>query len=559
MTTTRIIRNSKVGMLLALCCVFVSAFPQNTDELRPVSKTYAITNINIVQAPGRVVSMGTLVIKDGLILSVGKNVAIPANAIIIKADSMYAYAGFIDGLSQTGVTKPKEESERPKDRSNPPDNLAGITPQVDVRNFLNASDKGIQDLRAIGFTTAQVVPHGQMLPGNGAIILLGGASADEMVLVSNSSFYSQLTGASRMYPSTTIGVMAKYRQLYRQAALSHGYAGVYASNRSALERPTTDRVLQAFYPVIEGRQPVLFKSEKVLETQRVLTLKKDLGFSLIIGDLKEGWDIIADIKASNAKVFLSLDLPDKIKEEKKDEKTDAVKSNAEKEALEKRKEEFINKYTAQAASFQKAGLTFGFSTLSAKTKDIQSNLRRMIEAGLTEDQALAALTTSPAQLLGLSDRMGSIDAGKMANIVISDKPYFSEKAKVRYVFVDGLPTKYEVKETKKSDPNVKVDIGGNWSMKTETPQGDTEGKVIFKKEGGRYVGTISGGRLPGEIALDVVELEGNKLRFTYTVTFSGQTMTVECAGTVEGGFFTGSASIGQFGSFPMEGTKDPKN
>lgn len=559
MATHRIISNSKAGMLLALWCVSVSAFPQNIDELRPVSKTYAITNINIVQAPGRMVSMGTLVIKDGLILSVGKNVPIPANAIIIKADSMYAYSGFIDGLSNVGVTKPKEESERPKDRSNPPDNLAGITPQLDVRNFLDATDKGVQDLRAIGFTTAQVVPYGQMLPGNGAIILLGGASADEMVLVSNSSFYSQLTGASRMYPGTTIGVMAKYRQLYRQAVLSLGYAGMYASNRSALERPTTDRVLQAFYPVIEGRQPVLFKSEKVLETQRVLTLKKDLGFSLIIGDLKEGWDIIGDIKASNAKVFLSLDLPEKIKEGKKDEKTDAVKSNVEKEALEKRKEEFIDKYTAQAASFQKAGLTFGFSALSAKTKDIHSNLRRMIEAGLTEDQALAALTTSPAQLLGLSDRMGSIDVGKMANIVISDKPYFSEKAKVRYVFVDGLPTKYEVKETEKGDPNVKVDIGGNWSMKTETPQGDTEGKVMFRKEGDRYVGTISGGRLPDEVALDVVELEGNKLHFAYTVTFGGQTMTVECNGTVEGGFFTGTASIGQFGSFPMEGTKNPKN
>ena len=559
MIRQRFIRDSKGIMALALCCVFGLAFSQNPDALRPVSKTYAITNINIVQAPGRTVSMGTLVVKDGLILSVGKNVSIPADAIIIPADSMYAYAGFIDGLSNTGVTKPKEESERPKDRSNPPDELAGITPQLDVRNFLNANDRNIEDMRAVGFTAAHVVPYGQMLPGNGAIILLGGSSSDEMVLVNNASFYSQLEGASRMYPNTTIGVMAKYRQLYRQAAISNSYAGMYASNRSSLERPTTDRVLEAFYPVIEGRQSVMFKSEKVLETQRVLTLKKDLGFSLLIGNLKEGWDIIGDIKASNAKVFLSLDLPDKMKDEKKDDKTDAVKSSTEKEALEKRKEEFIIKYTSQAASFQKAGLVFGFSTMSAKAKDIHANLRRMIEAGLTEDQALAALTTSPAQLLGLSDRMGSIDVGKIANIVISDKPYFSEKVKVRYVFVDGTLSKYEVKETKKGDPNAKVEIGGNWSMKTETPQGDTEGKVVFTKDGGRYSGTISGGRLPSAIPLDDITLEGNKLHFTYTVTFGSQTMTIECDGTIEGESFSGTASIGEFGSFPMEGTKDPNN
>jgi hypothetical protein len=96
-------------------------------------------------------------------------------------------------------------------------------------------------------------------------------------------------------------------------------------------------------------------------------------------------------------------------------------------------------------------------------------------------------------------------------------------------------------------------------MTTETPQGDSEGKVNFKKDGDIYTGTIAGGRLPGEITLDVVELDGNKLHFTYTVSFGGQTMTVECDGTIEGETFTGTASIGQFGSFPMEGPKDPKN
>jgi hypothetical protein len=431
------------------------------DELAPVTRTYAITNVNIIQAPGRKIDMGTVVMKDGLILSVGKNVSIPPDAIVIKADSMYVYAGFIDGLSRAGVVKPKEEErgQRPKDPGNPKPEEAGITPQNEVRPSLSPSEKSIEELRNIGFTTAHVVPYGGMMPGNGSIILLGGKSADEMVLVNKSSFYSELTPSRGVYPGTVMGVMAKYRELYRQASLSRAYENSYASNRNGIARPATDRVLEALYPVVDKRQSVLFKAERVVDAQRVLTLQTDLGFSLMLAELKEGWDIMNKIKAANAKVFLSLDIPedkDKKEEPKKDDKKkdDSKKeepkkeepkkdeelktaTKEEKEALEKRKAEFMAKYVGQAATFQKAGMKFGFSTLSAKPANIQSNLRRMIAAGLPEDAALASLTTTPAELLGLSDRLGSVDNGKIANLVISDKPYFNEKAKVRYVFVEG--------------------------------------------------------------------------------------------------------------------------
>jgi hypothetical protein len=267
--------------------------------------------------------MGTVVMKDGLIVSVGKNVSIPADAIVIKADSMYVYAGFIDGLSRVGVIKPKEEQgqqQRPKDPGNPKPEEAGITPQADVRSSLDPTEKSIDELRNIGFTAAHVVPYGGMMPGNSALILLTGTSPDKMVLVNKSSFYSELSPARRMYPGTVMGVMAKYRELYRQAAQSRAYENTYAANRSGIQRPTTDRVLESLYPVIDKRQSVLFKAEKVMDAQRVLTLQSDLGFSLILAELKEGWDIVNKVKASNAKVFLSLDLPEEKKEEAKDKK-----------------------------------------------------------------------------------------------------------------------------------------------------------------------------------------------------------------------------------------------
>ena len=182
----------------------------------------------------------------------------------------------------------------------------------------------------------------------------------------------------------------------------------------------------------------------------------------------------------------------------------------------------------------------------------------MIRAGLTEDALLAALTTTPAQLLGLSDRMGTVDNGKMANLVITDKSYFNEKAKVRYVFVDGVMYKMEIKEAKKSDGTTKVEIEGSWSTTTQSPQGNSEGKLTFKKDGSGYTGTISGGRRPAPVDLKDISLDGATLTFNYSLNFGANPVKVEVELTVDGDTLKGTATVGTFGSFPMDGTKDPK-
>jgi hypothetical protein len=343
---------------------------------------------------------------------------------------------------------------------------------------------------------------------------------------------------------------------------------MYATNRTGLARPATDRILEAFYPVIDKKLPVLFEADKFLETQRAFTLQNDLGFNIMLGDLKEGWDAIPKIKSSGAKVFLSLDLPEEKKDEKKDakdKKSEAKKEEpngmtaAEKEALEKRKADAVAQYTSQAATFQKAGVPFGFSSLSAKSTDIRANLRRIVKAGLTEDQALSALTITPAQILGLSDRLGTVDNGKIANLVVTDKPYFNEKSNVRFVFVDGTMYKYEVKPPPKADPNVKVDVVGTWTVITETPQNKSEQSLTIKKEGSNYGGSISGGKLPEAVTLESVDLNGNVLKYSYTVNMGGQTFKVEAEVTVDGNAFKGNAAVGQFGTFPVEGKKDPNH
>jgi imidazolonepropionase-like amidohydrolase len=540
--------------------------PQEEKELAPVSRTYAITNATITQGPGRKITQATLIIKNGLISAVGKGIAVPADAIIIKGDSLNIYAGFIDGLSRVGVSKPKEDAnrERPKDPGNPSPEFAGITAEKDVRTVLSPTEKSIDEIRALGFTTAQVVPYGNMLPGSAAVVLLGGKTVDAMVLNQKTALFSELQGAQRAYPSTVIAVMAKFRELYRQALQAKNYETMYASNRSGLARPTADRILEAFYPVIDKNIPVIFEADRYLETQRIMNLQNDLGFLLVLADVKEGWEAISKIKSSNTKVFLSLDLPEDKKDDKKEsrEKKPEAKpeettlSIQEKEALEKRKAEFLALYTSQAAAFQKAGVVFGFSTLSAKASDVRANLRRMIKAGLTEDQALAALTTNSAQLLGLSDRLGTIDNGKIANVVITDKPYFHEKANVRYVFVDGVMYKYDPKETPKADAG-KFDIVGTWAVTTNTPDGKTEETLTIKKEGKDFTGSISGGKLTQAVPLELVELNGSSLKYNYTVQMGGQSYKVDVQATVDATSFKGTAQVGTTGSFAVEAKKEP--
>jgi imidazolonepropionase-like amidohydrolase len=540
--------------------------PQEEKELAPVSRTYAITNATITQAPGRKITQATLVIKNGLISAVGKGIAVPADAIIIKGDSLNIYAGFIDGLSRVGVSKPKEEAnrDRPKDPGNPTPEYAGITPEKDVRTALSPAEKSIDEIRALGFTTAQVVPYGNMLPGSAAVVLLGGKSVDEMILVGKTALFSELQGAQRAYPSTVIGVMAKFRELYKQAMQAKNYELMYASNRSGLARPTSDHILEAFYPVIDKKMPVIFEADRYLETQRIMNLQNDLGFLLVLADVKEGWEAISKIKSANTKIFLSLDLPEDKKDDKKDSKDkkpeakpeETTLSPQEKEALEKRKAEFLALYTGQAAAFQKAGVVFGFSTLSAKAADVRVNLRRMIKEGLTEDQALAALTTNGAQLLGLSDRLGTIDNGKIANVVITDKPYFHEKANVRYVFVDGLMYKYDPKETPKADAG-KFDIVGTWTVSTNTPDGKTEETLTIKKEGKDFTGSVSGGKLTQAVPLELIELNGSSLKYNYTVQMGGQSYKVDVQATVDAMSFKGTAQVGTTGSFAVEAKKEP--
>ncbi len=567
--TNQTIMTKQLARWLSPLLLFLPLLAAGQGERPPVTNAYFIQNAIVVQQPGTVLEMGGVIIRDGLIQAVGKNLTAPADAKVLEGDSLYVYAGFIDGLSNVGIPKPKEETGRPevKDPGNPTNAIAGIQPERSAADMVDASDKSVEELLALGFTAAHVVPYGRMLPGQGAIILLGGQGQRGAVYRPESSFFSQFEGSRGVYPATTMAIMAKWRELYLQAKQSKDHSARYSSAARGMARTAYDETLEAFYPVIDGKQPVFFAVENVKDAFRALGLAKEMGFKLALANVDHVEPALADIKAAKTPLFLSLALPEeKKKEEKKEEakegeKTEETPPSTPKDAadakMEERRAAAQQMFEEQAATVAKAGVSFGFSTLTAKSKDIRANLGRMIKAGLTEDQALAALTTAPAALLGLSDVMGTVEKGKIANLVVTDKPYFAEGSNVRYVIVDGVPKEYDAKKKKKaSDPDAKVSAAGTWTITIDVPGQTTTSVLEITGTADDLSGTITA---EGETrTLSNVALAGDALTFNSKFDAGGQSLDLSFDLTVDGDSIDGSVQVGSFGTFDVEGSRTSK-
>ena len=475
----RFLQGIKVtGRYLILACALLlfggtaAQAQKNSPDIPSVSNVVAIQGATIIQSPGKSLEGATVVFRNGVITAVGAKVTIPYDAEVIDGAGMVVYAGFIDALSHVGVPAPENTPfQQVPDRSNPTFDQAGIAPQTEVRSSLKPSDASVDAYRKLGFTTAHSVPQGRMLPGQGSVILLTGDDADAMVLSGNHSSFFKFDGARGVYPGTPMGIMAKFRRMYIEATRRMSVNAMYVADPKGMTRPLSDEVHDAFFPVIEGKQPLFVFTSDALEIHRALTLKNELGFNMVLTGLSEGFDTVDKVKASGITIALTLDIPAKpewaasIKSDSLDQilasydddtRTATFRDvEAEKRNLEAKQLQSRAQYVNMPKQYSEAGLPFAFTTMGVKTADIGTNLKEFVSAGLSNDDALAALTTTPASLLGLSASMGTIEVGKMANLVVSNSNIFEEESAVRYVFVNG--TKYEYEEPANKDKKDKKD------------------------------------------------------------------------------------------------------
>ncbi len=551
----------KAGLLgwLAMGLLTQSVWGQSDPTgKRRVTSTYAITNATVITAPGQTGTKATVLFKDGVILGVGSGLQIPKEAKIISGDSLFVYPGFIDGAGNMGITKPKD-AERPKDlvSSNPPDEFAGITPWRSAVDQFSISGNMVDDWRKTGFTISQVVPDGGMLPGKAVIMVLGDGSATNLVQL-NSSLAANFRGSRGMYPATLAGVMAKFRDVYQNTTLALEHEKMYAST-AGIKRPQTTPTQAAMAAAVQKQIPVLFTASSDLEIRRALALQKELGFKLVLTGLENYETVIDQIKASGTPVLIKLQVPDDkaIKSQKAEGVTEATKAQYQ------RVKESYEKALKQASLLEKAGIPFAFTTADAKPGDAMKAIQTMIKNGLSEKAAFAALTTNPASILGVSRVAGSIEKGKMANLIVSTDAIFNEDAQIKHVIVDGNIFTYEVKkkaskEEQKGTGAAGTSVEGVWEYTSETPAGSSGGEIVLKRENGVLGGTISyddpagSGKVTSPIKNATVT--GKTLSFDFAVAAGGMSLNVTVTGEINGNSMEGSLSVPQMGSFPVKAT-----
>ncbi len=527
---------------------------------RRVTSTYAITNATVFKAPGDPGSKSTILIKDGVILGVGPALTLPKEAKIIAGDSLYVYPGFIDGAGNMGITKPKDV-ERPKDfvSSNPPDEIAGITPWRAATDAYTASSTQVDEWRKAGFTLSQVVPDGGMLPGKTALVLLGDVKSNNF-LKQNAALAANYRSSRGMYPATLAGVMAKFRDIYQNSALVIEHERMFAAN-AGVKRPQASPTQTAFMPVVQKQLPVLFTAGSELEIRRALALQKELGFNLILTGLENYESVIGAIKSSGIPVLIKLQVPDdkSLKAQKADGITESTKAQY------ARVKESYDKALKQAAQLEKAGILFGFSTIDAKATDVQKNLKAMLDNGLSQKAALAALTTNPATILGVNGLVGTLEKGKLANLVLTTDTLFKEDAQIKHVIADGYVFDYEIKKKaiKAEATNTKPDAASNaitveglWEYTSETPAGSSGGEITLKRENGILGGSITyddpAGSGKASATIKNVSINGKALSFEFDVAAGGMSLTVTISGEINGKNMEGSLSVPQMGSFPVK-------
>lgn len=553
-------------LLLGMALLVVAAphaSAQDIDELPAVTDTYALENARVVQSPGQVLESATVVVEDGLIDAVGEDVEIPYDARRIKADSLVVYAGFIDGFSHAGIEMPEpsengESNGEEVDPGDPPPDASGIQPDRSVRPFLTPDGSDLKSLRKIGFTTGHVAPEGEMLPGSSALVFYGGDSASDMVLTESSSLFAQIASApGYIYPATDMAVIAKLRELYREAERRQQLEAEYRENPRGMRRPPQDPVHSALFPVLDGDTPFTFYADEALSLHRILDLKQELGFPLMLAGLQESHEMVDAISEVDAHLFLTLALPEKPKRSAKkdtlvadttdrpakyydpDLRTPSYEEVPDEEGnLELRHAIERQTYLETAATLHEEGLQFGFSTREAKPGDVRKNLRTMIDEGLPEDAALAALTTRPAGLLGVRDRLGTVEEGKIANLVVTDGDYFADDTKVKHVFVDGQLYDYSTEEEEGEISGDVSKVIGTWSYTIETPRGDRSGTLTIEGDQSGLEGTLVNSR-SDEQEISAVSFDGTTLSFTIQPS-QGPTLSISV--TVEGDTFEGTVS-----------------
>jgi len=426
---------SRTLRVLALFLVAFSVSPGASQQEAPY--TYAITGARIVPVSGATIDNGTLVFSGGVISAVGTNVTVPAGAITIAGKGLTVYPGLIDMGSTAGLDAPAiaraenaqttEDVERVKR-----DTL--LRAHLRAADHMNPTATALSKSAEAGITAILATPGSDGIRGQSALVLTSigtdlpqiGALADDrrggLVLRTPVALHvgtADSPAGGNAYPNSLMGIIAFNRQAFLDAQWY----------QQAKNRPHS-AALEAMQPALTGRLPVAFRASTSRDVLRALDMAKAFKLDPIITAARQVDDVTADLKAANARVIYSLDFP---------KRRPSLAPDADEPLAVLR--ERANAHKGPSA-LDKAGVLFAFESGGlSDPKDFLKNAQKTVAGGLSKDAALKALTLNAATLAGAGDRLGSLDRGKIANVIVSEGDLLEEKSTIKHVFVNGRPVR----------------------------------------------------------------------------------------------------------------------
>lgn len=408
---------------------------------------FALRDARIVTVGGPVIEKGTVLIRNGLIEDVGTAVKIPPDAWVVEAAGLTVYPGLIDALSSLGLPEaaaapataragartaqpPATPSPTPQAEARPaqgPEDRPANTSWLRAADLVSPSDSRLETARSAGFTAAVTFPQRGIFAGQGAVIALGGERAGQMIIASPAGLYLTLaTAGFTSFPGSLMGVIAYIRQVYLDAEHYRLANEFYARNPAGNQRPAYDRALEG---VLEAPR-VLLPASRAVEIDRMLRFAAELKLNAVLYGGHEAHKVAGLLKKSGVPVLVNLRWPERTRD-------------ADPEQVESlRVLEFRELAPSTPAALAKEGVRFAFYTDGMwDSRELVRAVRRALESGLSPLDAVRAFTLSAAEIYGVADRLGSIEKGKIANLVVTQGELFQEKTRVKYVFVDGV--KYE--------------------------------------------------------------------------------------------------------------------
>lgn len=441
--------------MLLLALLFVGLGMQGI--FAQTTPAQALKNVTIHNADGSTTQSATIVWRNGVIEAIGTNVTLPFDAFEIDGgDSLHVYPGFIDGFSIWGSPDLPRPQDLPSldEPGNPPYDRAGVQPERKPSVLLKEDENFETGMKA-GFTTAALYPNGNMLPGQVEAFYLSTDHENVQLIKENlglAGSFEEAPGGwgSGAYPSTLMGVMAKFRQVMFDATALQQHMRYYSQNPE-MPAPERSRVLEAMFPLVNKTTPLFFEVDTKEDIERLFKLQDEFGFNAVIVSGKEAYAKADELKRRNIPILAGIDftdMPEWYAETKK--KEDSEEDEKEEEASEEEeiseeeqayREKQLEAWKAEVSNIKKlmdAGVPVGYASAGIELKDLDGKIEILLdEGGLTEGDLVSLMSINTANILGLNRTLGSLERGKNASFSVFDKAMSEDKAKVLYSISNG--------------------------------------------------------------------------------------------------------------------------